>query len=236
MKEAEDLRKQLEFERSTMSAIKEHNKALADVVGKFTQVVDEKKTDDVMRTYETEMSKLLDAKKSAKENLDFSLESQIDERIMDMKLTLRDMKKQASAPKAEPKKEVADEIPADERAIYDAWIAENEWFRNDPKMRKSAIDTEMQLRKDPDYKYATVDEILGEVKKSVEEKFSSKEKAGKPKAGFVEGAGLSAGNKPNTIKLTPQEVEIAKGLQISPEEYAKQKLFISRQRGEMKRI
>ena len=50
-----------------------------------------------------------------------------------------------------------------------------------------------------------------------------------PAAAPVTRSGNGAGNRPNVVTLTPQEVEIAEMMQMTPEEYARQKIALKRE-------
>ena len=75
------------------------------------------------------------------------------------------------------------------------------------------------------------DKRLAEVKNRVEERFvnSKSNNSNSPSFDAVEpGSSVSntQNNQQNTVKLTSEEVHIARSLNITPEQYAKQKLII----------
>ncbi len=227
-------------DREAIDAAREHNKALVEAIDKFTTVVEGKDGDAELKGLEDKVVELKVAKKSAREKADFDRESQIDDEIVDLKIEIRDRKaavKAATEKKATAPVKVEDdkggELTPEEAAVYKKWAGETEWFRSDPRMRKAAMEAETETWADPDFEFATIAEVLAEVKKKVEEKFEWKPSGNEVKG--RRGAGVESGvgdrGVITKIKLSTKEQTIMQGLGVPQEEYAKQKALIAKSKG-----
>ena len=237
-KEVDALKVQLDSDRALMKEMGEHNKSLAEVLEKIHGTMDKSGVDSEVAKLESNISDLRASKKAAREKADFDAEDIIDEQLAKARFNLEKIKE--AKPKAEAPVKKPDEkiVPPpdtglseeDKEAIGD-WVAENKWYTTNPKLRKEAINTELDIRKDPDFEYATMKEILAEVKTRVESKYSKS--SGGSDLTETGGTGFRS-NGIGKVKFSPVEMEIAKGFGIAPESVAKQKQLIQAENAKLK--
>lgn len=115
----------------------------------------------------------------------------------------------------------------------DAFIKESPWFNQDPIMTGAAKEYDLYLTVQKEWKNAPLSKRLKEVKRVIEERFGTPAggNGNEPKrtrsSGAESGLGLSrAPSGPKTMKLNEQQLAVAKGLGITPEDYAKQLNFL----------
>lgn len=143
-------------------------------------------------------------------------------------------------PKDPPPENKGKQPPPPDPGVVWFLDAAKDWWAKDPLMTGAAKELDMVLSNDPAWKGKSVRDRLEEVKRQVEEKFNPSGKDDKrkndppspnpkPSQGLVEPGNLSgnAGN-PRVIKLTPQERQVAAGLGISDQDYAKQKAMLAK--------
>ena len=228
------LRTELASNKSLIQEMSKHNQMLTDAVNKIVGAADDKAAASNVDKIESRISELRAEKRAAREKADYASEDRIDEELADLRFKVREAKaKPVDDGKKPPKgngapsdKDKGDELSDGEKAIYDTWIDDNEWFIKSPKLRSAAINFEKEVRKDPDFEAATIDEILKEVKRKTEAKFKSLDTGG---VDLVSGASsTSSGAGGTKVKLSPIELEIASGFGISPEGVARQKIIIEK--------
>jgi hypothetical protein len=202
--------------------MRRHNASLEETIKQIGASKDVASDESAIKGLDDKLVELKDLKRQAREKADFDTETKIDDSIADLKLDMRELKKAVEDKKKAPTKpdEKEDNLTDDEREEYSLWMDENEWFTNDTKKRASAVAFEKKVLKEPEFKDATITEVLEEVGKRVEEKF-------KPVTGTnqveVGGERMQTTGRPGSIKLSKTEVEVAQGLGIPLETYAKQK-------------
>lgn len=210
-----------------INEMRRHNQSLEETIKSMNLGKETKDEEGVVKSLEDKLVTLRDLKRQARERADFASETDIDETIADLRLDIREAKKAIGAKKNAPV--VSDKIsgmPPEEQEAYDEWIEANPWFIKDSKKRLAAISFEKKIVAEPEFKDSTKYEILEEVGKRVEEKF-------KPVEGknSVEGRGASSSARiSGSVKLSPSEVEVAKGLGVPLETYAKQKSLLKEKR------
>ena len=117
-------------------------------------------------------------------------------------------------------------IPPDRRAM--AWQERNSWFGQDEEMTASALGLHEKLKRNgvvvgsDDY-YATLDKTM---RKRFSENFESSEtetKAEQPRAkSSTVVAPATRSTSPNKVKLRASQIQIAKKLGLTPEQYARE--------------
>ena len=105
-----------------------------------------------------------------------------------------------------------------------AWAEKNEWFGQDERMTREAMRINEDLTQYEGFD-ATSDEYYDEINKRIQDRFPDYfKKTGRSTK--VAPADTSASRKPSgrsSVKLTHSEVEIAKQLNVTLEQYAKEK-------------
>ena len=219
-RELESLKEKMEEKESVVDAMKNHNDKLVSAMeGVKTSIENKDSTssENPLEGIQGEIHRLSQEKVAAMEELEHGKVAELDEKIMDLKIQMRS--ETPTKPDIDPKP-------------YDAWIESNSWFNDDPLMRGAAISVDDELSRDPVWGKKSIDERLAETGRRVTERFGYTEgvvKDEKPKMSGVEGAskGGSPSKRPsNVIRLSQDEMRVASGLGISPEEFASQKALI----------
>jgi hypothetical protein len=224
-----ELEKKVEAGSGNAALIEEmrrHNESLEKAIKQSSGNIDSNRADDAIKGLETKLGELKTLKKSAREEANFDSETEIDEKMADLRVEIRDGKKAIEAEKkvaieaADKTKKAKDsELSDDDKVIYNDWIADNSWYTKEPKKKAAAIAFEKKVVKEPEFADSTIMEILEEVGKRVEEKF----KPAKRPNTVEDGSRLGSIQIPGSVRLSPTEMEVAKGLGIAPEKYARQK-------------
>ena len=234
IEEVKTLREELKTNQSLIAQMKEWNTTLSEGFKGISDAVAEPRRGDEIKEVNTKISDLKGLKKGAREKGDFDAEDKYDEELAELRFKLRDLKTEKAPTKEEPPKgplkEPAEGGPSpdfspEELSTYEGWIEENKWFNRNPGLRGLAIKTEKEVWKDPNYEFATVEEVLTEVGNRMEPAIKSRYKG----SDAVEFKSKGADNI-TPVKLSTTEIELAKGMEISPEDFAKQKLIIQRAR------
>jgi len=219
-----ELEKKIEVGSGNTALVEEmrkHNQALEKTIQGISEKNSSETADTTVKDLETKLTEFKELKKAAREKADFESETDIDEKMADLRVDIRDAKKAKAAPKTPEKKE--SEISDDDTAEYELWKADNPWFTKEPKKKAYAILVEKKIVKEPEFADSTITEVLEEVGKRVEEKFKPVEGVNAVEAGEHKGSNRI----PGTVKVSPVEMELAKGFGISPERWAKQKSMIA---------
>jgi len=236
-RETEQLKKEREADKVLMDEMRKHHEELKAAIERSTQATEkmseatveslsQKKADVFTQELSGIHSKLVEQKRTALENNDLERVAEIDDKIMDVKLEMREHKKKAD--KKETPKDTHTGIPGavkPDQAEVAKFKSSADWFDKDAFMTGAAIELEKKLLNDPLWQARSYAEILGEVKSKVEERFNyGKSEEKKKGVNAVEGGGnVSGKGGPTTIHLTARDLEIAKGLGITPEQLAKEK-------------
>lgn len=219
----------------TMELMRTHNQTLVTAIEKQTKATEKiaesnevSKENDLIKTIDTGIKTLNADKKEALENSDYDKVIDIDNQIMD----LRDKKKEINEiPVATVEPSVSPTIPPEQQALIEKWAAEDaDWYGKDPMMTSAAITVDSTIGNEPEWKGKPKGEMLKEIQRRVETRFNYKKANGSEPSekttgvSGVEGAGGMGGGGSNnkTVKLTAEQVRVAKGFGITPEEYAKQ--------------
>ena len=232
-KEVDALKSQLDSDRAMMKEMSEHNKSLADVLEKIHGTMDKSSDESEITKLEGQISELRASKKAAREKADFDSEDMIDEQLAKARFNLEKIKEakakgkppteEKSKEKEAPPKSGEIELNDDDKEAISDWVSENKWYTTNPKLRKEAINTELNIRKDPDFEFATMKEILAEVKSRIEAKYKNTD--GGIDLTETGGTGFKSTGV-GKVKFSPVEMEIAKGFGLAPEAVAKQKQII----------
>jgi hypothetical protein len=136
------------------------------------------------------------------------------------RLGVKRQEEQAQQPQPEP--ESQPQVVPDPKAV--AWAEKNEWFGQDERMTREAMRINEDLTQYEGFD-ATSDEYYDEINKRIQDRFPDYfKKTGRSTK--VAPADTSASRKPSgrsSVKLTPSEVETAKKLNVTLEQYAKEK-------------
>ncbi len=224
MKQFEEMVKKMEDEKESTKALiesmKEHNaqlaKALEDGMDKVASAVGSKDAVDELDGYEAQLKALRESKKTAKEQLDFDLEIEIDEKILEVRDKIKELKSGS-------KTGTQAKITQDDQKVINKWISTTEWYNEDPIMRAAAIEIDRILTYDPKWSGRSLSERLAEVKDRVEKRFNYTNESSKndPRPA-VESGRHSPPPSATSVKLTSEQEELIKGLGISREAYIKQ--------------
>jgi hypothetical protein len=229
IEEAKELKQLLATKEAGIEEMRKWNKAIVESLDSVKGAISDTTKDDDIAKLDVKLSELKAAKREAREKADFDKESNIDDKIVDLKFEIKEMK---AAPKVvvKPTPTAEEGIKPEDEKIYKSWIHSTEWYRTDPKMRGAAIKMEKEVWQDPDFEYADLPEILAEVKLRVEKEFDYKPKphGNRRSQDGVEGAGGSG--RVTVVKLSTAEQDLARNLGVSNEDYAKQKSLINRQK------
>lgn len=234
IEEVKQLREELKNNQTLITQMKEWNQTLSEGFKGISDAVAEPRRGDEIKDVEGKISELKNLKKGAREKGDFDAEDKYDEELAELRFKLRELKTEKPPKKEESSKGSLKEpgeggpssvFSSEELSMYEGWIEENQWFNRNPGLRGLAIKTEKEIWKDPNYEYATVEEVLNEVKVRMEPAIKSRYKG----SDAVEFKSKGADNV-TPVKLNSTEIELAKGMGISPEDFAKQKLIIQRAR------
>ena len=136
------------------------------------------------------------------------------------RLGVKRQEEQAQQPQPEP--EPQPQVVPDPKAV--AWAEKNEWFGQDERMTREAMRINEDLTQYEGFD-ATSDEYYDEINKRIQDRFPDYfKKTGRSTK--VAPADTSASRKPSgrsSVKLTHSEVETAKKLNVTLEQYAKEK-------------
>ena len=123
------------------------------------------------------------------------------------------------------------QLPADPKA--EGWAEKNSWFGTDSAMTYTAFDIHKRLTEDQGFDTSS-DEYYAEIDKQMKLAFPQKfgttdtKESTKP-VQQVASAKRSTNTGRRKVRLTSSELAIAKKLGVPPEEYAKQKLNITKE-------
>lgn len=138
------------------------------------------------------------------------------------RLGVKRQEAQLQQPQTEPSPEPQPEVQPDPKAV--AWAEKNKWFGDDDRMTREAMRINEDLTQYEGFD-ASSDEYYDEINRRMQERFPDYfKKTGRSTK--VAPADTSASRKPSgrsSVKLTPSEVETAKKLNVTLEQYAKEK-------------
>jgi hypothetical protein len=229
------LKEELVKKESLIKEMASHNKNLSEAISKgFDSLVkgkEEETKESQTAKIEKQISELQEKRRAAVKDEDYDLINEIDGRIVDLKIDLREIK---NKPVEKPPPPLP-EINAEDIAVLKRFVSETEWWNEDPIMRASAIAIEKLLSTDPKWGNESLVERLKEVKRRVEERFNY----GKKPPSMVDKGGESRSfvniqNGKLQYKLTPEQKEFARITGCTEEEYAKQLYLIEKAKGERK--
>lgn len=217
----------LEGTQEMLEELKTHNRQLANAIENMNEGRAKDKVVDEVTSITEKLSSLKQARKEARESLDYDAQDKIEEEIDELKEKLREVKTSKTSTPSQP-------APDTELVeAFNTFVEENAWFTEDPIMQTAAFTVDALLLKDEKWKNVSPSERYAEVKKRVEKRFgyvddsSNLEQSSKTKVASVEsGSNRIVGTpRSTTVKLSAEEVRMAEVLGISSEQYAKQKAF-----------
>lgn len=225
----------------TQKAMQEHNRALMDklesVTSKAIDTVGEvarsqSAAKDKGPQLEEKLEQLEQEKLKAMDPLNFNAElvTKLDREIrqIDRQIWERD----TSAKAKQKPDQVAQPPDLDPDSKW--FVEQSPWFNSNAIMRGAAIALDNELAMSPEWSNKSNRDRLAEVKRQVESQFNyasgdAKEKPTKPKpASAVEPADSALGGNKVNVRLTSEELKVASGFGMTPEEYARQKAFMER--------
>jgi hypothetical protein len=209
-------------DRKVMEEMVKHNKELAGAMKKIADkpVAAPQPEEDKVGKLEEKLSGLLDKRAQARKDLEHDKVDSIQDEIADLKLDIRDAKREAKekAKAPEPKKDDIEVDPA-----ITQFVSEHPWFETDSVMKAAAIAIDNELVGLPEWANKSTNERMKEVAKKVEERFNHKPERQAPPAGAVENGDGPKPTGRKSVKLNETELELAAGFGITPEDYAAQK-------------
>ncbi len=228
---------------SLVKEMREHNKALRESYERSAKATEDMskatieaatKSEDIV--FEKELStahaKLLEQKTEAFGDGNFARVTEIDEKIFDIKAKINEVKNKPVIDKTKDETITTGKLSPEKQKSVDNFKENTKaWYGVDVMMTGAARDMEMSLMANPEWANKPYDEMLGEIKKQVEERFNYKPKGTPitPSANTVESPSNVSGKSGGTvIKLSQEELRIAKEMGVSPEDWAKQKAIIER--------
>jgi uncharacterized coiled-coil protein SlyX len=241
-----ELSESLKSKEAVMEEVRKHNQALMEKIEKLSnKAIEAVETvkDQVPQMPQGEppqiiaarkaMTELEEKKEAALDRLDSKEVIKLDKELRKVERYLEGyeefMANKRAEAKPKPKKE---DPPAPKEQTADpdieAFQKDASWFGKDPIMTGAAKEYDLYLSGQPEWKDKPFSARLKEVKKTIEERFGNgSQPKPKPSPGAESGLGLSrapAGSK--TVRLNEQQLAVAKGLGITPEDYAKQLNFL----------
>lgn len=245
-RDREDLKAKLSEKDSVMEEIRKHNAALMSRVEEISnKALDSigKKEESAgpsieIQALQTTIEQLEERKAEALEALNSKVVISIDREIRKLEKMLdAEQERQTKASKKDTEKPKAT-VSQDQDLSPDLkeFMTEaKEWFFRDPIMTGAAMEYDRFLSVQPEWKGKPEKERYKKVKTDIEQIFGKIKQKPAPEGGNSRrpaspesGVGLSkpGGALAKTVKLTPQQLQVAEGLGVSPEEYAKQVLFV----------
>lgn len=243
-RELEESKLERAKDKGLMAEMRGHNKNLVDSFERISTSQHEasatKTEADATTKAEGNLADLKTQRRAAREEQNFALADELDDKIDDAKDDLREVK--ASAVKRKTTKPAPSrgiEVPVAEAEEFDKF-AQNPWYNPDPdnedydpEMNDAARRLDVILSNDQRWGRKPLAKRLAEVKKRIEKRFgwespSGKEEpnSGKRSANSVEGSGGSG--RSNVVKLSAAELVICEGLGVTAQEFAKQKQMMKR--------
>lgn len=234
MKEFERKLKENEAKESeTKKLIEEMRRHNKELMNSFTSTMKDVSSalieDDVkdeITSIEGKINALKEAKQSALNDLDYAKAESIGEEILDLKLELRELKKEKGNKTSKTQVDSGDKKIIQQVAEpFVKFIEENKWYTEDPIAQGAAIAIDALLVKDPVWNQKPVEERLAEVQRRIYARFPEYAKNGTKKETKPGGVDMSETQSRRDISvetLTPDEKAIAKAFGMTEAEYAKQ--------------
>jgi len=223
-RELERLKGSSEANDRLIQEMRDHNIALQEAVNKLSDTKDETVKRDLKNIHEG----LLKEKRQAFEEGNYDKLVDIDERLFELKVAMKTKPEKVVKEKPAP---AAIKIDGSKDKDIADFKASAEWFDSDDMMTGAAIEMEKALL--VKYKGSKAySEVLKEVKSEVEKRFkyeSPKDEEEDEMHQSVEGgSNISGKAKPNSVKMSRDEMEVAAKLGVKPEDFAKQKILMEK--------
>lgn len=212
--------------------LRKHNERLAKAIESSVDLTREVITsgkesgDEEAKLLHEQQTQLREKKTAALKQFDYDAVAELDDQLMEVKLALKELSYKKTAPK---QKSEDGPDPA-----FGEFVDSTLWFNSDtadPVMISAAYEIDKVLLRDPKWSNQPIRERLAEVGRRVEARFgwTSNGKKKSPSSG-VEGKSpvTPAKTEETTVRLTAAELTVCKGLDITPEAYARQKVFIQK--------
>jgi hypothetical protein len=233
-RENEELRRSMEEERA---AAREHNRKLVEAVERLstntTRVVDrmeerqeKESASAIIGGLEDTLGELEERKIEALKDGDYKSVTRIDR---DIRRVEKEIERVSSTPpptKAAPPAQNGGE-PDDLDPVIVKFVGDTPWFNRDPLMTGAAKELDLALSLSPKWKGKDLKERLSHVRATIEERFAWK---GTRPQGGESGAGLPSGkpDSPTRVRLNDFQITVARGLGLTPEEYAHQLVLMGK--------
>lgn len=245
------MEKDKDSDKGLIKEMREHNTKLQETLERMAKASEEstraskdaikdQESKSVENDFKDAYEELKNQKKEALEDGNYSQILDIDEKMMDVKLQIRDLKAEKSQQKTQDKfkdsKAIAPSgLPQWQQDDIDAFKGESPWFGTDPFMTGAAQEMENNLLGKAEWKSKSYSEVLKEVKRVVEDRFKyasdngNKENLNRGAPNAVEGSTGVVGTKGgNIIKMSQEELKLAKNLGVTPEDWARQKSIMDK--------
>jgi DNA repair exonuclease SbcCD ATPase subunit len=223
-----------------IDGMKTHNQRLAEAIESGVSRIADSQVVNIeqneMKNLEDSLKQLKGERTQALKDADYDAVEDISDRIDTIKDRIREVKSRLAKREEDDSKKrgFAAEPDPQEIATVNSWIAEVDWYNEDPIMRASAIQLDLILFNDPKWQEKGTKARLAEVKSRIERRFNYTKPTGGAGTGRASAANVDtsltggAGGTNLSTSLSPDELEVAKGLGLSPEQYLKQKQLIAR--------
>lgn len=218
---------------SLITEMRGHNERLAKAIEASVDVTREAVTgrkdkdaeDEILDSLSEQLAELKEKKKTAMKAFDYDVTTELDEQMMEVKLEINEVKK-AKGGEGNTKK-VSQDDKIDPAFI--SFVEETPWFNGDTAdvdMIRAAYEMDKVLIRDTKWSKTSVSDRLAEVRKRIEAKYEWKNEentsARRRKPGSVEGVNMTQHKGTKVVKLSVEQLAVAKGFGITPEAYARQ--------------
>jgi hypothetical protein len=233
----EALEKRGEEDTSLKEEMKEHNRTLQDALER-TAIATEKASEATVKAAEQSAedvlekefkgihTRLLEQKKNAYEQQDYGTVVEIDDKLSDLKIEMNKLNNDKNAPKVSDETTNTALSPERQKEVERFMGNTSQWWEKDPMMTGAAKQIEQSLLTDVAWLNKPYGDLLDEVQKQIEKRFgfTGGKEDETPSVNTVEGSSnVSQKGGATVVKLSREELKIAKGLGVSPEEWAQQK-------------
>ena len=235
----EKLKAQTSANEAVMSEVRKHNAALMEKLETLSnKAIDAVETSrqpagdpPEIVAIQKSIAELEARKEDAVDNLKGKEVVQIDKELRKLERVMEGYefhKRQQAHQKKEPPRKQQEEWDPDKDPDVIAFKKDADWYEKNPIMTGAAKEYDLHLSALPEWRGKPLSERFKEVKRVVEEQFSVKRESKPKPPGAESGIGLQrpGTSGARTVKLSAQQLQVAEGLGIKPEDYAKQLAFL----------
>lgn len=210
-----ELRRQLEDRDARMQDMDRRLKLANKALEELKETVD----DQTVETMETDLATIEDQVVAAREAGDARQELKLTRQYNDLSAEIR--AKKAGTVEGKGKKGVTEGTTTVESVndtgqrqpskdpVFEAWVEENQWFRDDPIMTGAAVAAMQQFNQDAEFRKLTPRERLDKVAEETKKRFNYGQNAKRGRPNKVEGARNDGGggNEGKTYRNLPRDAQ-----------------------------